>query len=144
MTFTRPGASAVTAASVPKTLTKWAIMWSRVGRWRRRARAARGRTRASRRPRGRIARSGDPPRRTQALGSARGGRRWLQPARRRGRVRAAGDARGDRGRTTPGLDALGMRVGDLIRPDRVHGSLYTDPAMFVLELERIWYRTWVY
>jgi phenylpropionate dioxygenase-like ring-hydroxylating dioxygenase large terminal subunit len=34
--------------------------------------------------------------------------------------------------------------GDLIERDRVHGSLYTDPAIFQLELERIWYRTWVY
>jgi fatty-acyl-CoA synthase len=25
----------------------------------------------------------------------------------------------------------------------VHGSLYTDPAVFAEELERIWYRTWV-
>src|ERR1041385_4772792 len=38
-----------------------------------------------------------------------------------------------------------MRALDsLIRPDRVHGSLYTDPAVFAEELERIWYRTWVY
>ncbi|MDX6454227.1 MAG: hypothetical protein QOD48_334, partial [Gaiellaceae bacterium] len=29
----------------------------------------------------------------------------------------------------------------LIEPDRVHGSLYTDPAIFHAELERIWYRT---
>jgi fatty-acyl-CoA synthase len=36
------------------------------------------------------------------------------------------------------------RLDDLIRPDRVHGSLYTDPAVFAAELERIWYRTWVY
>jgi fatty-acyl-CoA synthase len=35
-------------------------------------------------------------------------------------------------------------VAGLIRPDRVHGSLYTDPAIFAAELERIWYRTWVY
>jgi fatty-acyl-CoA synthase len=34
--------------------------------------------------------------------------------------------------------------GDLIERDRVHGSLYTDPAIYQLELERIWYRTWVY
>lgn len=34
--------------------------------------------------------------------------------------------------------------GDLIRPDRVHGSLYRDPEIFALELERIWYRSWVY
>jgi phenylpropionate dioxygenase-like ring-hydroxylating dioxygenase large terminal subunit len=33
---------------------------------------------------------------------------------------------------------------ELILPDRVHGSLYTDPAVFEAELERIWYRTWVY
>jgi phenylpropionate dioxygenase-like ring-hydroxylating dioxygenase large terminal subunit len=33
---------------------------------------------------------------------------------------------------------------DLVQPDRVHGSLYTDPAVFEAELERIWYRTWVY
>src|SRR5581483_10348774 len=32
----------------------------------------------------------------------------------------------------------------LIEPDRVHGSLYTDPAVWEAELERIWYRTWVY
>ncbi|HVW31178.1 MAG TPA: aromatic ring-hydroxylating dioxygenase subunit alpha [Acidimicrobiia bacterium] len=32
----------------------------------------------------------------------------------------------------------------LIEPDRVHGSLYTDPAVYEAELERIWYRTWVY
>ena len=30
----------------------------------------------------------------------------------------------------------------LIRPDRVHGSLYTDPRVFADELARIWYRTW--
>ena len=32
----------------------------------------------------------------------------------------------------------------LIRPDRVHGSLYTDPDVWAAELERIWYRTWVF
>jgi fatty-acyl-CoA synthase len=32
----------------------------------------------------------------------------------------------------------------LIKPDRVHGSLYTDPRVFADELARIWYRTWVY
>jgi phenylpropionate dioxygenase-like ring-hydroxylating dioxygenase large terminal subunit len=37
-----------------------------------------------------------------------------------------------------------MSLDDLIKPDRVHGSLYTDPAIFAEELERIWYRTWVY
>src|ERR1700739_1764413 len=33
---------------------------------------------------------------------------------------------------------------ELIHADRVHGSLYRDPAFFQLDLERIWYRTWVY
>jgi phenylpropionate dioxygenase-like ring-hydroxylating dioxygenase large terminal subunit len=32
----------------------------------------------------------------------------------------------------------------LIEPARVHGSLYTDPAIFADELARIWYRTWVF
>jgi phenylpropionate dioxygenase-like ring-hydroxylating dioxygenase large terminal subunit len=33
---------------------------------------------------------------------------------------------------------------ELIKDDRVHGSLYTDPDIYQRELERIWYRTWVY
>jgi fatty-acyl-CoA synthase len=33
---------------------------------------------------------------------------------------------------------------DLVGEDRVHGSLYTDPEIFRDELERIWYREWVY
>ena len=37
-----------------------------------------------------------------------------------------------------------VRWDRLIEPDRVHGSLYTDPAIYEAELERIWYRTWVY
>ena len=32
----------------------------------------------------------------------------------------------------------------LVQSDRIHGSLYHDPAIFQAELERIWYRTWVY
>jgi phenylpropionate dioxygenase-like ring-hydroxylating dioxygenase large terminal subunit len=32
----------------------------------------------------------------------------------------------------------------LVQHDRVHGSLYTDEEIFQQELERIWYRTWVY
>jgi fatty-acyl-CoA synthase len=35
-------------------------------------------------------------------------------------------------------------LDDLIQADRVHGSLYTDPAIYAQELERIWYRTWVF
>ena len=32
----------------------------------------------------------------------------------------------------------------LLRPDGVHGSLYTDPAIFQEELAKIWFRSWVY
>lgn len=35
-------------------------------------------------------------------------------------------------------------LDELIQHDRVHGSLYTDADLFEAELERIWYRTWVY
>lgn len=37
-----------------------------------------------------------------------------------------------------------IRWDELIQHDRVHGSVYTDPAVYEAELERIWYRTWVY
>jgi fatty-acyl-CoA synthase len=37
-----------------------------------------------------------------------------------------------------------VSVASRIERDRVHGSLYTDPEVFARELERIWYRTWVY
>ena len=37
-----------------------------------------------------------------------------------------------------------MNVAELIERDRVHGSLYTDPSVYEAELERIWYRTWVF
>ncbi|MEA2172391.1 MAG: hypothetical protein QOF76_5691 [Solirubrobacteraceae bacterium] len=33
---------------------------------------------------------------------------------------------------------------DLVHPEKVHGSLYTDPEIFQRELEKIWYTTWVY
>ncbi|MFT4256913.1 MAG: aromatic ring-hydroxylating dioxygenase subunit alpha [Pseudoxanthomonas sp.] len=33
---------------------------------------------------------------------------------------------------------------ELIRPQQVHGSIYTNPEIFELELRKIWYRTWVY
>jgi phenylpropionate dioxygenase-like ring-hydroxylating dioxygenase large terminal subunit len=35
-------------------------------------------------------------------------------------------------------------LDELIEPDRVHGSLYTDADLFQTELEKIWYRTWVF
>lgn len=33
---------------------------------------------------------------------------------------------------------------ELIRPEQIHGSMYSDPAIFQEELEKIWYKTWVY
>jgi fatty-acyl-CoA synthase len=33
---------------------------------------------------------------------------------------------------------------ELVLPDRIHGSLYTEPRVFADELERIFYRSWVY
>jgi phenylpropionate dioxygenase-like ring-hydroxylating dioxygenase large terminal subunit len=32
----------------------------------------------------------------------------------------------------------------LVRPDRVHRDIYRDPAIFALEMERIFSRTWIY
>lgn len=32
----------------------------------------------------------------------------------------------------------------LVQPEHVHGSVYTDPEIFQEELEKIWFRTWVY
>src|SRR6201991_2475445 len=37
-----------------------------------------------------------------------------------------------------------IQYAELIQPDRVHGSLYTDPSVFADELDRIWYSGWVY
>lgn len=31
-----------------------------------------------------------------------------------------------------------------MQDDHVHGSVYTDPSIFQAELQKIWYRTWVY
>ena len=38
----------------------------------------------------------------------------------------------------------GGRFDRLIKRDKVHGSLYTDPANFAEELSKIWYRSWVF
>lgn len=35
-------------------------------------------------------------------------------------------------------------VAHLIRADQVHGSLYTNPAIFAEELRKIWFTTWVF
>ena len=45
---------------------------------------------------------------------------------------------------TAARDLTGPDYARLIEPDRVHGSLYTDPELFEDELEKIWYRTWVF
>jgi benzoate/toluate 1,2-dioxygenase subunit alpha len=37
-----------------------------------------------------------------------------------------------------------MRIGDLILRDRVHRSVYTDPAIFKIEMEKIFSRAWIY
>ncbi len=39
---------------------------------------------------------------------------------------------------------IGARYDELVRRDKVHGSLYTDPAIFAEELRKIWYRSWVF
>lgn len=41
-------------------------------------------------------------------------------------------------------DRSAIRYDSLILPDKVSGSLYTSPEVFNDELERIWYRTWVF
>lgn len=35
-------------------------------------------------------------------------------------------------------------IAALVLDDRVHGSIYKDPAMFELEIERVFHRGWVY
>src|SRR5690348_4907708 len=35
-------------------------------------------------------------------------------------------------------------IRSLVQVDRVHGSIYTDPKIFELEMERIFRRVWVY
>ena len=36
------------------------------------------------------------------------------------------------------------KIADLVKEDRVHRDVYTDPAIFELEMERIWGKAWVY
>jgi len=44
----------------------------------------------------------------------------------------------------PAGHVVKSRYDGLIRPDKVHGSLYTDPQIFAEELRKIWFRTWVF
>ena len=37
-----------------------------------------------------------------------------------------------------------FRVSDLVQKDRIHRRVYTDPAIFELEMERLFGRTWLY
>lgn len=39
---------------------------------------------------------------------------------------------------------IGIRLDDLVRPDKVHRSIYTDPGIFELEMDRIFGRAWIY
>ena len=49
-----------------------------------------------------------------------------------------------RAEASAATSAAATHWADLIRPTQVHGSLYTDAAIFQAELEKIWYRGWVY
>jgi phenylpropionate dioxygenase-like ring-hydroxylating dioxygenase large terminal subunit len=40
--------------------------------------------------------------------------------------------------------ATGINYDDLIQDSRVHARLYYDPAIFEEEMEKIWYREWVF
>ncbi|GJL93712.1 MAG: oxidoreductase [Hyphococcus sp.] len=35
-------------------------------------------------------------------------------------------------------------INNLAQDDKVHRSVYTDPAVFALEMERIWEKSWIY
>src|SRR5262245_29280194 len=41
-------------------------------------------------------------------------------------------------------EASRLDADALVREDRLHGRIYTEPAIFALEIERIFERTWVY
>lgn len=42
------------------------------------------------------------------------------------------------------VPAAGLVIDDLVSDERVHSAIYTDPAVFEMEMERIFNRTWVY
>ena len=35
-------------------------------------------------------------------------------------------------------------LGKLVEPARLHRSIYTDPKVFELEMERIWGKAWIF
>src|SRR5580693_2901212 len=35
-------------------------------------------------------------------------------------------------------------IAALVLPDRIHGRLYRDPAIFRLEIEKLWSKVWIY
>ena len=39
---------------------------------------------------------------------------------------------------------LDVNPAELVRPDRVHTSLYTDPKLFDTEMDKIFYSTWIW
>src|ERR1700722_1935616 len=41
-------------------------------------------------------------------------------------------------------DITATEIRGLVHPDRVHRRLYTDPAIFDLEMDRIFGRVWIY
>jgi phenylpropionate dioxygenase-like ring-hydroxylating dioxygenase large terminal subunit len=42
------------------------------------------------------------------------------------------------------MEIAGIDLDELIEDSRVHGSLYTDSRIYAEELQRIWYRGWVF
>ena len=39
---------------------------------------------------------------------------------------------------------LAIDYNDLVKEDRIHGRVYTDPEIFEEEMEKVFYRGWVY
>lgn len=41
-------------------------------------------------------------------------------------------------------DPLAERIDQLVRPDQIHSSMYTDEEIFRAEMEKVWYESWVF
>ncbi|NQV55089.1 MAG: Rieske 2Fe-2S domain-containing protein, partial [Rhodospirillales bacterium] len=41
-------------------------------------------------------------------------------------------------------DGLGLNIDRLVEPDRVHKSCYADDGIFEQELDKIFYKSWIY